>query len=154
MIVRTSIKLIVLNILLFILSLTFLRSLLIMIVGKSIFKKAKHNTKNVYFPILNLFTMLDVLDISIFYAILLFIPVVNLYPLTLMSYKLGKDFNVSKPFMIGLILCPVVFYYILSKKDYKFRMNKDDAFKTLDSSSSKMNLILEEKEEKIPIVEL
>lgn len=154
MIVRTSIKLIVLNILLFILSLTFLRSLLIMVVGKSIFKKAKYNTRNVYFPILNLFTMLDVLDISIFYAILLFIPVVNLYPLTLMSYKLGKDFNVSKLFMIGLILCPVVFYYILSKKDYKFRMNKDAAFKTLDSSSSKMNLILEEKEEKIPIVEL
>ena len=73
-----------------VLGITFTRSILIMLGGKNIFKKAHKGEKTAYYPIINLFTMLEIVDMSIFWGILFFVPGVNLIVLMIISYKLGN----------------------------------------------------------------
>ena len=95
-------RILLLRVLIVIWSLTIGRSLLIML-GGNLFEKAAKGKKTALYPIINLFTMLEIVDISTFYGILFFIPVLNLIVLVMMSYKLGIVFNCSLPYKIGLI---------------------------------------------------
>ena len=52
--------------LLIFLSLTLAYSILIMFGGRKIFKKANQKETTIFYPILNLFTMLDITDTTIF----------------------------------------------------------------------------------------
>ena len=72
-------------------SFTLLRSILIMLAGKNIFKRASKNEKTALYPVINLFTMLEICDINTFWGILLFIPIVNIFVLFMMSYKLSDE---------------------------------------------------------------
>jgi len=147
----------VLTIVLIIWLLTPLRSITIMIGGKKIFVKAAKGDKSSMYPILNLFSMLEIVDISSYFGILFFVPVANLIVLTLMSYKLGDAFNATFLNKIGLMLLPIVFYPLLGSSNKIYKLSDDNYFKALESAKSEsINLMTEEeiqKENEIPYEE-
>ncbi len=122
------------------------RSLLIMVGGNKLFKKASKGEKTAFYPILNLFTMLEIVDVSTFFGILFFIPVINLVALILMSYKLGVVFNCSTGNKIGLILLPIVFYPMLCFSNKQYKVSDEEYFKALDNArGEKISLMTNEE---------
>ena len=125
---------------------SLMRSILIMLVGKPIFKSAAKGEKTAYYPVLNLFTMLEVCEINTFWGILLFVPVFNLVVLFMMSYKLGVVFNKGTIFKVGLVLMPLLFYTILAVTDKAYKVSDHDYFKQMDSARGEsINLMTEDE---------
>ncbi len=124
----------ILRIVIMIWSLSLGRSILIMLGGNKLFKKASKGEKTAFYPILNLFTMLEIVEVSTFFGILFFIPVINLIALILMSYKLGVVFNCNTGYKIGLILLPIVFYPMLSFSNKQYKVSDEEYFKALDNA--------------------
>ena len=131
--------------------LTVARSILIMFGGSRIFKKASKGEKTAFYPIINLFTMLDVVDISTFFGILLFVPGLNVIILIWMSYKLGYVFNTGIVYRLALVILPVIFYPALAFSDKSYKLTDEEYFKALDNSGSKLPT-LETEEESVPEV--
>ena len=125
-----------------VLGITFTRSILIMLGGKNIFKKAHKGEKTAYYPIINLFTMLEIVDMSIFWGILFFVPGVNLIVLMIMSYKLGTVFNTSFGFKMGLVFLPICFYPLLfiSDKQYKISDEEYSVFVKRGTSEARVSI--------------
>lgn len=140
----------VLTIVLIIWLLTLGRSLLIMIGGSRIFKKASKNEKTAMYPIINLFTMLEVADISTFFGILLFIPGINVLILLWMSYKLGYVFNAGMVYRIGLMIFPIIFYPALAFSNKSYKLTDEEYFKALDNSGAKITSLETEDTIDIP----
>ena len=125
---------------------TLFRSLLIMITGKNIFKKASKNEKSAFYPIINLFTMLEICDINTFWGILLFVPVLNIIVLLMMSYKLGIVFNTSLGYKIGLVVFPLMFYALLSISNKPYKLSDEEYFKAMDRiKGESINLMTDEE---------
>lgn len=132
------------------LSLTLVYSLLVMLGGKNIFKKASKKEITIFYPIFNLFTLLEISEISIFMGVLFFVPVLNVISICFMFYKLGTAFNVSILYKIGLIFLPFIFYPLLafSNKQYKFKDH--EYFKALESAKNdNINLMTQEEINKL-----
>lgn len=126
--------------------LTIFRSILIMCGGGKLFKKALKGEKTALIPVINLFVMLEIVEVSTFLGILLFIPVINVIILTIMSKKLGDVFTVNTGFKIGLIFLPVVFYPLLFKSDAQYKYRDENYFLALDSvKSDNINLMTEDE---------
>ena len=126
--------------------LTPLRSLTIIIGGKKIFIKANKGEKSNLYPIVNLFSMLEIANINTYFGILFFVPVANLFVLTYMSYKLGKAFKVNFLYLIGLILLPIAFYPLLGSGKRIYKLRDDNYFKALDNARAEsINLMTEEE---------
>lgn len=127
-------------------SFTLFRSILIMIAGKGIFKKAAKNEKTALYPILNLFTMLEICEINTFWGILLFVPILNIIVLLMMSYKLGVVFNTNTGFQIGLVVFPLMFYLLLSVGNKPYKLSDEEYFKAMDKIKEKnINLMTDEE---------
>lgn len=125
---------------------TLFRSILIMMCGKKIFKKANRNPKTAMYPILNLFSMLEICDINTFFGILLFIPVLNFVVLFMMSYKLGVVFNTGFGYKIGLLIFPLMCYPLLSISEKPYKVSDDAYFKAMDSARGEsINLMTDEE---------
>lgn len=130
-----------------ILLITLTRSLILMIGGKNIFKKANIDIKSVYYPILNLFSLLEIVEMSSFWGILFFFPVTNLIVLTIISIKLGKVFSVSTGYKIGLIFFPIMFYPLLAYSDRPYKLSDEEYFKMLDNAKNEnMSLLYTDEE--------
>ena len=136
----------ILAIVVFIWLMTLFRSILIMFVGKPIFKSAAKGEKTAFYPLLNLFTMLEVCEMNAFWGILLFVPILNLIVLVLMSYDLGVVFNKKMGFRFGLILMPLLFYTILAVSDKAYKLSDHNYFKQMDNSArgESINLMTED----------
>ncbi len=106
------------------LSLTLVYSILIMFGGKKIFKKANQKEITAFYPILNLFTMLEITDTSIYLGILFFVPVLNIISLSIMLYKLGNVFNTSFIYKVGLVILPIICYPLLAFGTYQYKVSK------------------------------
>ena len=129
---------------------TLARSLLIMLCGKNIFKKARKGEKTALLPVINLFTMLEVADINTFWGILLFVPGINLIILLVMSSKLGKVFNVSGIYRFGLMFIPIMFYPLLANSNYQYKISDEEYFKQFDNAKEdSINLMTEAEIKKI-----
>lgn len=129
-----------------VLGITFTRSILIMLGGKNIFKKAHKGEKTAYYPIINLFTMLEIVDMSIFWGILFFVPGVNLIVLMIMSYKLGTVFNTSFGFKMGLVFLPICFYPLLFISDKQYKISDEEYFMALDNAKDEsINLMTQDE---------
>ena len=117
------------------------RSLLLMMGSHKLFKKAKKNPNNAFIPVLNLFSALEVAEVSPYWGILFFVPIANLIPLVLMSYKLGTVFKMNSGFVMGMVICPPLFYPNLynSKKTYKIQ--DEEYFKALNNAKGERSLI-------------
>lgn len=132
---------------------TIFRSITIMIGGKQIFIKANKSEKSVMYPILNIFTMLEIAEVSTYYGILLFVPVVNLIVLSVMSYKLGTMFKTSFVYKLGLVILPILFYPLLGKSDKVYKLRDEDYFKALDNAKAESINLMTDEEIKTQTVE-
>lgn len=136
----------IITIALILLGITFTRSILIMLGGKNLFKKAHKGEKTAYYPIINLFTMLEITDMSIFWGILFFIPGINIIVLSIMSYKLGTVFNTSFGYKLGLVFLPICFYPLLFISDKQYKISDEEYFKALDNAKGEsINLMTQEE---------
>ena len=134
------------EILLYCLLLTPAYSILIMLGGKKIFKKASKNESAIFYPIINLFTMLEVTETSIFWGILFFAPITNIIIVMVMFYRLGKVFNTSILYKIGLVIFPIIFYPLLANSNRQYKLGDQQFFKLLDNfKNSKTNLMIQSK---------
>jgi hypothetical protein len=90
--------------------------------------------------------MLEVVELSPFLGILLFMPGFNLIVLFLMSLKLGKVFNASFGMKMGLIFLDIVFYPMLAKSNVAYKITNDDYMRALDSARSEsINLMTQDE---------
>ena len=148
----------ILTVTIVILLFTLFMSILIMLGGSRIFKRAAKSEKMAVIPILNLFTMLEVADISTFFGILLFVPVANVVVLVIMSYKLGTAFKTSTLFKLGLVVLPVIFYPALAFSNYQYKLSDEEYFKELDSArGDSINLMTEDDikaENEVPLTKV
>lgn len=121
------------------------RSVIIMFGGKNLFKKAYKNESSAFIPVLNLFYMLEIADVSTFFGILFFVPFFNLLPLMLMGAGLGKNFKCSGGFTAGLMFLPMFFYPMLAFSDNSYKVSDEKYFKALDSvRGENLNLMTQE----------
>ena len=136
------------EILLYCLLLTAVFSFFIMIGGKRIFKKASRTESSIFYPLINLFIMLEITETSIYWGILFFVPIVNVLVLIIMFYRLGIFFNTSFPFKLGLAILPIIFYPILAFSNRQYKAADEEYFKLLDGSrKKKINLMTPQVEE-------
>ena len=143
--------------LLIFLSLTLVYSILLMAGGNKIFKKANQKEVTIYYPILNLFTMLDVTETSIFLGILFFVPFLNVIAISVMLYRLGMIFNKGIGYNIGLVVLPFICYPLLAFSDAKYKAKNQDQFESVSKMGNimlmtqaeldKLNANLEPEEE-------
>jgi hypothetical protein len=145
------------EILLILLSSTLGASILLMIGGANIFKKASKKPVTVYYPIVNLFTLLEITELSIFLGILFFVPGLNIIALMIMFFKLGSVFGCNGFFKLGLAIFPVICYPILSLGNKQYKLNDQEYFKMLDNTRKKdLNLMTEKEIQQLntePVVE-
>lgn len=124
--------------LLIFLSLTLVYSVLLMVGGNKIFKKANQKEVTIYYPILNLFTMLDVTETSIFLGILFFVPGVNVIAISIMLYRLGMIFNKGTIYNVGLAILPIIFYPLLAFSDAKYKVKNQSGLESISKVSNIM----------------
>lgn len=135
----------ILKLIIFVWLLSVVRSIAIMFCG-TLFKKASKGAKTATYPILNLFGMLEVVELSPFLGILLFMPGFNAIVLFLMSLKLGKIFNAPMGMRVGLIFLDIAFYPMLAKSNVAYKVKNDDYMRALDSARSEsINLMTQDE---------
>ena len=128
------------------LSMTFTRSILVMVGGKNLFKKASKKESTAFYPLVNLFTLLDITETSTFLGILFFVPIVNVVVLSILFYRLGSAFNTPMFYKIGLVVLPIVFYPMLAFGDKAYKLNDEEYFKALDNAKGEsINLMTQEE---------
>lgn len=88
---------------------------LVMIISMyKIFKNSGEKGYKAFIPIYNIITLMKIVDMPLWYFILLFIPVVNIFITALMNVKLANKFNKSALFAVGLLFLPFIFYPVLA----------------------------------------
>ena len=120
-------------------------SILLMLGGKKIYQKASKKPNTVLYPIVNLFTMLEITEISIFWGILFFVPGLNVFVTMAMFYKLGSVFGCKFFYKLGLALLPIIFYPMLAFSDKQYKVADQEYFKMLVSARKQdLNLMTEQ----------
>lgn len=93
-----------------------------------IFKKAKINQWVAYIPLVNLVKLISIVEFKWYYIFGFLISPVNIWLWIYLNIKLGKKFNKSNGFIVGMILLPIIFYIILGfnkdKIDYNVNYDK------------------------------
>lgn len=129
-----------------ILSLTLLNSLLIMVGGGTLFKKARKSSTSAYIPIGNLFTLLEIAEMSTFFGILFFIPGINVLIISIAYFRLGKAFNTGMGYKLGLLFFPLCFYPMLALSDKQYKVSDEEYFKALDNAKGdSINLLTDDE---------
>lgn len=134
------------NVVLILLSFTLFNSLVVMIGGKKIFLKAQRNPRVSLYPILNLFNILEISDMQIFWGILFFVPLINCIVMSIMFYKLGEAFNQKTTNKIGLAVFPLCFYPLLSLSNSSYKLKDADKLEEFVSLKDQdINLLSDEE---------
>lgn len=133
-------------ILIVLLSMTFLNSLLLMIGGGNLYKRARKGSTTAYLPIINLFSLLEIADMSTFFGILFFLPGINIIVISIAYYRLGKVFNTSLGFRIGLLVFPLCFYPLLAFGNKPYKVSDEEYFKALDNAHGESRNLMTEEE--------
>lgn len=111
-----------------------------------IFKKADKNPLLAFIPFYNILILLQIIYLPNYYLLLLFIPIINLYPLIKIPSELGRTFRKNKGFIAGLFFLPVIYYPLLAFRENRY----------VGMNEEKVNsIVLEEliEEEKGPVME-
>ena len=137
---------IIVMICLILLSMTFVDSIIVTIGCKKLFKKAQKNEKSALYPVANLFTLLEISEMSTFYGILFFVPVINCVVLFIMFYKLGGEFDTSTSYKLGLALLPIVFFPLLANSDKQYKLADEEYLLKLDSAKDESINLLSDAE--------
>ena len=71
-------------------------------------------------PIYNLFVMINIVGLPVWFIVLFFVPCINIFVGLYLTYGLAKSFGKEIGFVILLILLPVVGYPLLAFGDSKY----------------------------------
>ena len=82
-----------------------------------IFVKANIKKGYGFIPIFNFIKLMSIVKFKWYYIIGFLISPINIWLWILLNIKLGKKFNKSNGFIVGMILLPIVFYMILAFND-------------------------------------
>jgi hypothetical protein len=85
------------------------------------FKKAGEPAWQAFIPIWNTVVMLKIAGKPLWWIVLLIVPVVGLVVMVLAFHGLSTAFGHGAGFTVGLVLLPIVFYYILSYDSNPYR---------------------------------
>ena len=88
-----------------------------------IFKKAKIKEGLAYIPIYNFIKLISIVDFKWYYIFGFIISPVNIWLWIYLNIKLGKKFNKSNGFIVGMIILPIIFYIILAFNNDKIDFN-------------------------------
>lgn len=122
-------------------SVTLIFSFLLMFCTYNIFDKAGKKASNSYIPVYNLLILLDIVELSRMYFLLLLLPVVNVFVIFLIMYRLSIVFHTSKAFALGLILFAIIFLPMLNfSKDLSVREEEKD-----DVSADMVSILTEQQ---------
>ncbi len=100
---------------------SMLFSLIFTAFGIKLYKKANKKASEALIPIYNLFILIQITELPIYYFLLFLFPILNIFLIIKISYKLYKLFNTSFPFLLGMIFLPYVFIPLLSYGKYKYK---------------------------------
>lgn len=86
-----------------------------------ILEKAKIDGYKALIPIYNLYLLIKIADLPIFFVPLFFLPILNIFTLCYVSIRIAENFHKKTFFKIGICLFPILFYPVLafSKSLYK-----------------------------------
>lgn len=96
-------------------------SLIFTIFGIKLYKKANKKSSEALIPIYNLFVLMQITELPIYYFLLFLFPIFNILLIIRIEYKLYKLFNTSFKFFLGLVFVPFVFVPLLSFGKYKYK---------------------------------
>lgn len=133
-------------ILVILLSMTFAYSLLLMIGGGNLYKRARKGSTTAYLPIINLFSLLEIADMSTFFGILFFLPGINIIVISIAFFRLGKVFNTKMGFRIGLLFFPLCFYPLLAFGNKPYKVSDEEYFKALDNAHGESRNLMTDEE--------
>ena len=90
-----------------------------------IFNKTKIKKGYAYIPIYNFIKLISLVEFKWFYIFGFLISPINIWLWIYFNIKLGKKFNKSNGFIVGLIILPIIFYIILAFNRDKYDFNVD-----------------------------
>ena len=62
------------------------------------------------------------------------------------SYRIGKNLNVTTTDLIGLMFLPIIFYPLVSRKDYKYKIEDEEYTEALENVKTDSVLLLSQEE--------
>lgn len=81
---------------------------------KNVFKHFKKDSYN-YIPVYNVFILLNLIKISEFFGLLLFVPILNIVLIMKINSKLCQSFNKNSNYIWGMIFLPFIYMNNLVK---------------------------------------
>lgn len=121
-------------------------SVLLMLCGYSLFKKANKKPFEAIIPIYNLFVLLHIVELPAFNFIIFLFPLFNIILIIYILYKLYKLFYAPKWFLIGLLIFPFIFLPILSFNKYKYKLRPLTKEELEDNEIEKTPMLMSEEE--------
>lgn len=126
-------------------------SLIIIISYWKIFNKAGKPGWVALIPVYNYIVMIQIAKLPIWYIILFFIPVVNIYILFKINIEMAKKFGKSSGYGIGMTLLSVIFVPLLAFSDSVYEEMKIDANTNPNNTFDATNVINSNASESVNI---
>lgn len=101
-------------------------SLIYLISYIKIFKKAGKPGWACIVPIYSNIVMLEIAKLPLWYIILFFIPIANIYVLFKINIEMAKKFGKSSGFGVGMTLLPIIFIPLLAFSDSIYEDTKEE----------------------------
>jgi len=121
---------------------SLLFSLLIMLTTYNIFKDNEKKPFTSFIPVYNLLIILDCVKMDRVYFILLLLPVVNIFTIFLILYRLSIVYRTGSAFAVGLIFLPIIFLPILNfSKFYSLEIEE----KNVDVTNEMVTMLTQEQ---------
>lgn len=114
-------------------------SLIYLISYIKIFKKAGKPGWACIVPIYSNIVMLEIAKLPLWYIILFFIPIANIYVLFKINIEIAKNFGKSSGFGVGMTLLPIIFVPLLAFSDSIYEDTKEET--TINNSFDATNVI-------------
>lgn len=123
-------------------------SLIIIISYWKIFKKAGQPGVASIIPIYNIIVMIKVAKLPLWYLILFFIPIANIYALFKIYIEIAKKYGKSTGFGIGMALVPIIFVPMLAFSDNVYdEIKEEQVNNSLDANTVIDQSIVKNEEE-------
>ena len=90
-----------------------------------IFKKAKIKGILAYIPIVNFIKLISIVGFKWYYIFGFIIPPICIWFWIYFNIKLGKKFDKTNGFIFGMIILPIVFYFVLGLRINRINYNND-----------------------------
>jgi len=117
------------------------------IFGKiKVYKKANQKGYASIIPIYNYIVLLKIVELPIWYIILLFLPVINVIVLIDINTRLSRKFGLGIGFGLGLTFLPTIFYSILGFDNYRYLPNVEKVGKDNNNSDFLDDFMYEQKD--------